>query len=243
MKFSNFSKVIKDNNILFFNTYPIENVSNIKYYDVKNEIVLKGKFRWSFNKEYWSAWEPLTQTNIANIDIDGNYYLFLEISFTNNIDIDAFTLVYDENIAPIRVEESDRILIEDIKQKDTSAVIIHDIIQTHKITQIKNAELLDEKIPEYYLQRINHTGTQPISSVLGLQSIIDDLYSMNYVSDASLNPLYFIWNGGYLDISISELDDVIEFKNNTIDIGWTGTFKDFDGSTITVQNGLIINKE
>jgi hypothetical protein len=178
MQFSSFSKSQEGLTITLYNITPIENVISIKYYsDNSSGTFTKKEFRWSFDNVYWSSWEVLTQAAISRIDTHGNCYLFLQIRYVlTAIDagtVSTFALNYvagDAVITPTNIHQ-------DIETPDTSAVLIHDVIQSYHITEITNAETLNGYLGSWYLNRANHYGTQPISSITNLQSIINNLIS------------------------------------------------------------------
>ena len=83
MQFSNFSRTQDGLVITLYNDQPIENVGTVKNYsDNSNGTFSKKEFRWSFNNEYWSAWEILTRSAISRIDTHNNYYFFLQVRYT-----------------------------------------------------------------------------------------------------------------------------------------------------------------
>ena len=85
MVFSNFTRTVSGNQIFFRNETPIEAVKNLKYYrDDSSGTFTKKEFRWSFDNNYWASWEVLNQGNISNINVRGNYNLFLEIRYTQS---------------------------------------------------------------------------------------------------------------------------------------------------------------
>lgn len=179
MQFSNFSRLEEGLTIFLYNEIPIENVEEIKYY-IDNLIgnIVKKEFRWSFNNEYWSAWEELTQSAISRINIFDNFYLFLQIRYTLSAigsgNVTSFTLNYKENDIQ-RVKP--RIFASDIQKSDASAVIIHDILQKYEVTKITDASTLHGNGPRHYLNRSNHFGTQPINSIEDLQNILTEIYN------------------------------------------------------------------
>ena len=83
MQFSNFVRTLSGNIILFKNSSPIERVAAIKYFTDNSSSFgfLKKEFRWSFNTEYWSGWETLTQNAISSKVMYGNFYLLLAIRY------------------------------------------------------------------------------------------------------------------------------------------------------------------
>jgi hypothetical protein len=184
MIFTNFSRLQQGETIILYNEFPIENVGKIKYYndDADASGFSKREFRWSFNNEHWSGWQPLTQKNISFIETYENYYFFLQIRYVlsgeNTANVTSFTLNYiNGNATPL----TPRILTNDIQSQDASAIIIHDIIQSYEITKIYDASLLHGYSGSYYLNRSNHIGMQPISSVSDLQGILNNTIKLGNV--------------------------------------------------------------
>jgi hypothetical protein len=104
MQYSNFSRSDDGLAITFYNEYPIENVGVIKYYkDNALGSFSKKEFRWSFNDEYWSAWEKLTQSGMSAINTHENYNFFLQIRYTKTAEdsgtVTSFTLNYEKGTA------------------------------------------------------------------------------------------------------------------------------------------------
>ena len=100
MIFSEFTKIITSNAILFSNESPIENVGKIIFYkDNAVGVFIKKEFRWSFNKNYWSSWMTLSQNKIISIVTGNNKYLFLEIKYipSGNGTCSTFSLTYNVN--------------------------------------------------------------------------------------------------------------------------------------------------
>ncbi|MCK9447278.1 hypothetical protein M0Q50_10545, partial [bacterium] len=223
MQFSNFSRIDEGLTITLFNEIPIENVGTLKFYkDNKSGSFNKIEIRWSFNKESWSSWATLTQNTISSINTYSNYYLFFQIRYVlsaiNSGNVTTFTLDYlNGNATPY----NPRILINDIEHQDSSAVLIHDILQTYEVIKIYDASLLSGFSINYILNRANHTGKQPIVSITGLQNILNSIdYNINdlstntsywkYYVDSSYIPNTSIgnssthtvyWNNGYLEAS------------------------------------------
>jgi len=205
MKFSSFSRSTEDLTITLQNDIPIENVGTIKYYqDNASGIFSKKEFRWSFNNEYWSSWQTLTQVALTAIDTYVNYYFFLQIRYTltavGSGTVTTFELNYLNGTA---VAVTPRILTEDIQHLDASAVLIHDILQTYEVVTIRDASLLNGYSGNYYLDRQHHVGHQTISSITGLQAILDNTATVGaYVKEASLGT-DFTWVNGLLDVSVT----------------------------------------
>ncbi len=162
MIFSNFTKTDASSLITFKNSIPIEKVANIKFYkdDVSGSFSKK-EFRWSFNNEYWSSWETLNQGNIVNIDTHSNPYMFFEIRYVGSGDVTSFSVTYNESnvVAQYPIAQS----------QDPSATIYIPEYNTYRVV---NTETIGGQPGSYYLQRQNHKGVQPISSVKDLQQTL-----------------------------------------------------------------------
>lgn len=209
MQFSSFSREVEGLTIKFFNLIPVENVGKIKFYkDNKTGIFSKKEFRWSFNNEYWSSWQPLTQSSLTSISTYSNYYFFLEVRYVlsavNSGNVTTFMFDYELGTAtPV----TPRSLTEDIQHQDASAVLIHDIIQEYKVTTVADTSLLDGHSGAYYLDRSHHTGKQPISTITGLQTILNNILTgTNYIKESSLGSGFF-WKDGLLHPIIMDVLD------------------------------------
>jgi len=184
MQFTNFSRTEDGLTITLYTQYPIANVGEIKFFkDNAIGTFTKKEYRWSFTNEYWSGWEKLTQNGITAINTYSNYYLFLQIRYTlsalNSGTVTAFTLNYLEGTATL----GSGILTEDIQHRDASTILIHDILQTHRIIPITDASLLNGHPGSFYLDRRNQFGIQPISSITNLQAILDTKATYAYINE------------------------------------------------------------
>jgi len=183
MNFSTFTKISSGNLIYFRNESPIENVGTLKFYkDNSSGTFLKKEFRWSFDRNYWSSWETLNIGNIAKVNTGNNRYLFFEIKYTMTSPtagkVTSFAVEYilnpNETYAPA---------VEDVTNMDNNHILpdgcndLGGTTKTFKTIEITDAETLCGKSCDYYLWRPNHQGTQPISSVTGLQNILNNLTS------------------------------------------------------------------
>ena len=183
MNFSTFTKISSGNLIYFRNEAPIENVGTLKFYkDNASGTFLKKEFRWSFDRNYWSSWETLNIGNIAKVNTGNNRYLFFEIKYTMTSPtagkVTSFAVEYivnpNETYAPA---------VEDVTNMDNNHILpdgcndLGGTTKTFKTIEITDAETLCGKSCDYYLWRPNHKGTQPISSVEGLQNILNNLTS------------------------------------------------------------------
>jgi len=227
MQFSNFSRLEEGLIITLYNKYPIENVGAIKYYsDNASGVFARKDFRWSFNNEHWSSWSPLTQSNISYVNTFSNYYFFIQIRYTLSAlgsgTVTNFVLNYTLGSA---TPATPRILTEDIESADASAILIHDILQSYETISIVDAQTLNGYPGSWYLNRANHTGYQPIGTITGLQSILNNLQSAagvsyayvdgsfasrdlsinyiinNYLPNASLGYTFYWDSSGYLEAS------------------------------------------
>jgi len=171
MQFSSFVKTVSGLTILFKNKEPILNVETLKFYtDNSSGLFSKKEFRWSFDNNYWSAWTTLNQGNISTVDISSNSFLYLEIRYTlsslNSGTVSTFVLNF-------------------IEQSNTKTCKQNSIIPDNKCTsieknQITNADLLNNKNGDYYLNRTNHKGSQPIASITDLQFILNNIIDSQY---------------------------------------------------------------
>jgi len=182
MNFSTFTKISSGNLIYFRNESPIENVGTLKFYkDNPSGTFLKKEFRWSFDRNYWSSWETLNIGNIAKVNTGNNRYLFFEIKYTKGsptAEVTSFAVEYivnpNQTYAPA---------VEDVTNIDDNHILpdgcndLGGTTKTFKTIEITDAETLCGKSCDYYLWRPNHKGTQPISSVTGLQNILNNLTS------------------------------------------------------------------
>jgi len=183
MNFSTFTKISSGNLIYFRNETPIENVGTLKFYtDNASGTFLKKEFRWSFDRNYWSSWETLNIGNIAKVNTGNNRYLFFEIKYTMTSPtagrVTSFAVEYivnpNQTYAPA---------VEDVTNIDDNHILpdgcndLGGTTKTFKTIEITDAETLCGKSCDYYLWRPNHKGTQPISSVEGLQNILNNLTS------------------------------------------------------------------
>jgi hypothetical protein len=206
MQFNSFSRREENGVILFTNDIPLENVELIKYYsDDRSGFFSKIEFRWSFDNVYWSAWEILTQQAISRIKTYGNYYFFLEIRYVLNSaesgNVEIFTLNYTARTGAV----TPRNLIQDIETQDTSAVLIHDVIQKYLVTSIIDASTLNGYSGYYYLNRAHQYGQQPINSIIGLTNIINQMSITLGTKNSSSNgvPNQISYDASYLYVCTS----------------------------------------
>ena len=163
MNFSGFTKSLSGNTIKFSNTTPVDSIERIQFYrDNAVGIFLKKEFRWSFNKEHWSSWNILSQESISSIPINKNKWFFLEVVYTysssSTATCSSFSIEYIPNAGST--------IIPSIQYDVTPGVV--NIIKT----EISDSGLLNGKPGNYYLSRTNHTGSQPIGSISGLEDLL-----------------------------------------------------------------------
>jgi len=176
-QFSNFLRVEDVSTILLYNEDPLENVSNIRYYSENlSGSFLKKEFRWSFNNEYWSNWEDLSQNAVTRINTKDKNTLYLQIRYTkssNDSKVNQFTLHY----------RTSEMLMTTVSSESKS---------TNIIEQTSNDALtLNGKTGAYYLSRANHTGSQPIGTISGLQTKLSNI-------DTSINNVYSYTNSSFI---------------------------------------------
>jgi len=130
--------------IEFQNTSPIVNIEKIVSFREDGIVgnFTKKEFCYSFNNITWSPWQTLNITNLSSIDFRDNQYFYLHVKYSRNkvIDgnIDRFSIIYDSKI--------------------TTPSIIYDV-------SIIDADFLQGKDGEYYLNFSNHYGKIPTSSL------------------------------------------------------------------------------
>lgn len=194
-QFSNFSKLEEDLTIIVYNTIPIENVGKIKYFKeslTNSSDFSKKEFRWSFNDEYWSAWENLTQNGMSIIDTYNNYYLFLQIRYTQKVkNIGKFNSLVVNYTLGSALPITPRIIMGDNQISSTpNDLLIHDIIQEYSIIPVIDASYLNGYPGSWYLNRSRQSGYQPISSITNLQQILNGLNQYDYAQDVSISWLF-----------------------------------------------------
>ncbi len=218
MQFSNFSRVKDGLTITLYNEIPIENVKSITFYrDNATGTFSKKEFRWSFNNEYWSSWQTLTQKAFSSINTNNNYYLFLQIRYILNNsdsgDVTLFSVTYKEGDL---FSSTPRILTEDIQHLDSSAVLIHDILQKEKIIEITDASTLAGYPASWYLDRSHHRGQQSISTIFGLQ---DKLNELTFLKELT-NKIEVVFNGNDLEIAVGT-KEYRQVNSDYVISGWT----------------------
>lgn len=182
MQSSSFIRTVTGSTTLFKNNTPFEYVQSIKFYtETVSGSFTKKEYRWSFNNTYWSAWGTLNQGNLSSIVVGTNRYLYLEIRYVGAGTATAFTLNYTTtsgtSVQPVTIDASVYCLPDPACCNNEAAIL-------YETTYITNATTLDGKPGNYYLLRSNHTGTQSISTITGLQAILNELA---LEQDASLN--------------------------------------------------------
>ncbi|NMC58322.1 MAG: collagen-like protein, partial [Candidatus Methanofastidiosa archaeon] len=199
MIFSNFVKTESGNQVILKNNVPIENVRTIRFYkDDSSGSFDKKEFRWSFNNNYWSAWEVLNQGNLTRLDLKGKSYFFLEIRYikaNTSAKISSFSLTYESPTAST-------------SEKSPCSKEYDDNCYTG--TFPKDCETLNGQPGSYYLWRPNHKGQQPINTIAGLEAALNGKQGVipdgTYLKESSLGD-GFIWDpSGNLDVSILSMD-------------------------------------
>jgi hypothetical protein len=179
MKFSTFKKSILSNIISFRNYEAIKNVDIVNYYtDDAIGNIKKKEYRWSFDNNYWSSWAVLSQSNISGLNTNNNYYLFLEIRYEYTGDITNLNNV--NNFSIDCIESKNVISTPPTIETSSGSTHIHVYEQVYSkpdIVVVNNANLLNSLTGEYYLNRSNHIGTQPINSIDNLSTILQELTS------------------------------------------------------------------
>ena len=179
MKFSYFTKIVSGNTILFKNELPVEYIQKIKFFQDNSKGSFKKKeFRWSFNKNYWSSWEDLNQGNLAGIDIRDNRYFFLEVRYVQSAagsgTVTTFYFEYDQvsgktsSIDYTQTNPSYDYVAE-------SKTVTNPLENSCNTSAEIDADTLCGKNCDYYLWRPNQKGTQTISTIQGLQQILNNL--------------------------------------------------------------------
>jgi hypothetical protein len=208
MNFSNFTKISSGNLIYFRNEAPIENVSSIKFYqDNASGTFLKREMRWSFDRTHWSSWEDLNVGNIDKINTGNNKYLFFEIKYTMTSPtagkVSSFFVEYLPNTGKTYAPS-----VEGVTMNHGGATIsdgcndLGGVVKTFEVDKITDAETLCGKSCDFYLQRSNQKGEQPISSITDLQRILNTLGTSGpFIRDTSLG-IGLFWNNGLMDVSV-----------------------------------------
>jgi len=179
MNFSTFEKVSSGNLIYFRNAVPIENAGSLKFYkDNATGTFLKKEMRWSFDRTHWANWEDLNVGNIAKIDTADNRYLFFEIKYTMTSPtagkVSSFSIEYLPATGKTYVP-TDNIHPDNNHTIPAGCNDIGGTTKTYETIKITDAETLCGKSCDYYLWRPNHKGTQGISTIDGLQNILNTL--------------------------------------------------------------------
>jgi hypothetical protein len=234
MQFSNFVRTVTGNTILIKNEIAIEAVGKIKYFtDNSSGTFLKKEVRWSFTGTYWSAWEPLTQRALSSIDTHHARYMFLEIRYVltaaGSGNVTNFVINYTEGT----VVYGDVSIPVEIQVNDSSSKLIHDVISKYKVFEITDACTLNGYSGSWYLDRRHHTGTQPISSISGIQDIFN-LY-VKKSGDTMSGPLAMS-NKRITDLAwpIDQYDAVNKFYVDSSFISRSEVLQDFVKKYVTL---------
>lgn len=181
-----FTKIPQSGNtILFVSKPPIESVGKIRFYrDNAAGSFVKKEFRWSFNGTHWSSWTSLNQENITSISAGDNKYLFVEIQYTSagSGTCSSFSIDYTANTGAVYVPPVEDATIDQNKVLPDGCGGIGGTSKSFVITNITDAQTLCGKDCDYYLWRPNQKGEQAITSITGLQQILNSLISNSGVS-------------------------------------------------------------
>lgn len=243
-----FIRSLEKGKIYFRNYDAIPNISYILYYedDSYGTFNLK-EFRWSFDRVNWSSWNELSQYNISNINLNNNTNLFLEVRYEPRRDanVTSFNIKYKTTSSTVQQVQTDQdsIVGTNLVPKDN---ITSQQFKNDQNVRVYNADYLNNKSGNYYIQRYNHIGTQPLSSVSSLEGIINnysftlaDLNNAVSAHDISLGTNIADIDNLYnrLDITDSSLNNLIiqeteeETQDRTIYIdSSTGSDETGDGT-------------
>jgi len=238
MNFSNFTKIPSGNVIYFKNEKPIENVGSIKFYkDDSSKAFLKKEFRWSFDRVHWASWEDLNVGNIAAVKTDDNKFLFFEIKYTMTSPtagkVSSFSIEYLPNAGKTYAPP-----VEDVNFDHNHTVTdgcndLGGVTKNTEVIKIEDADTLCGKSCDFYLQRSNHKGQQPIGSITDLQRILNGLAPLlPYILDTSIGG-GLAWNNGLLNMVVFDVVDGGEdwMDNSDILDGNGPSITDVDGGT------------
>ena len=183
MNFSNFTKISSGNLIYFRNESPIENVGPLKFYkDNASGTFVKKEFRWSFDRNHWASWMDLNVGNIAGVKTGDNKYLFFEIKYTMTSPtagkVSSFLIDYLPNPGQTYAPPVEDVNTDHGHTLPDGCNDLGGTVKNYEIIEIKNADTLCGKNCDYYLWRGNHKGTQPISSITDLQSVLNNLAAL-----------------------------------------------------------------
>lgn len=181
MEFSNFNKIIQGNKTTFKNTIPLERITQLLYFkDNANGNFYKKDFRWSFNKDYWSPWVELNQTNFTSININ-NPYLYLEIRYfsSGNGKVDRFTIGYD-GMKQSNSEPSNNEDVKPLPPQDNRPPNVIEAVPYYEECPVEENVLIDANTLcgqdcDYYLWRPNHKGQQSMDTIKDLKEVLNSL--------------------------------------------------------------------
>lgn len=228
MQFNQFTRVISENTILFKNENPVLGVDTIKYYrDDASGLFRKKEYRWSFNNDYWSSWTDLNQGNISKLQTNRQSYLFLEVRYVqtsaNSGNVTSFVIEYKQlsgdQCPPLTPEQPAPKANIDHCHIPGSEILPGSLVKT-EVIKVNDSELLNGQPGEYYLLRSNHKGEQPISSITGLQKLINTYSSnINYLRNNAIQDGLNI-DGSGIGLMYRNEPSILFFKRI---IGGTGT--------------------
>lgn len=177
MQFSNFDTSTSGLTISLFNINPIEYVERLKFYTENSAGSFdKKEFRWSFNNNHWSSWETLNQGNLSSVSTEDQKFLYFDFRFVQDSSgsgtATSITINYDR-LSDAEITE----LYTTIHVSPVLEVIETTPVSEYPNTSVtkSNADLFDFHYPAYYLSRSNHTGSQSVSTIQGLNKILNNL--------------------------------------------------------------------
>lgn len=206
MKFSKFDRSELSNVVTLRNSEGIKGVAFVNYFkDDAMGNVSRKEFRWSFDREYWSSWQALTQSSVSALKTSDKPYLFIEFRYTfsgpltSTNNVRAIAIDYDARPDTIVAEP-----VNDVSVSTTHVHIYEDRYSPLQPIKVNDSSLLGSFPPTYYLNRSNHRGTQPMESVSGLTDILNSLVSNVGLFD----------NVGQGDVSLyyGKLNNVHQFR-------------------------------
>ena len=172
MEFKAFLQKLSGNVITLFNDSPIKNVTDIQSYteDI-NGAFRKREFRWSSDRSTWSDWQILNQGNFQMVQPTTNVSdLYLEFKYVrhspNNGQVYGMMINYNAGVSSSTTTTTTPSTSSSSSSSNDNCATTHQLI---------DADLLNGKPGSYYLWRGNHQGTQSISTVDGLASILNNL--------------------------------------------------------------------
>jgi hypothetical protein len=256
--FSNFKRSTSGLEILFANLVPVTYVDNITEYNSDSVgLFSKEEFRWSFNNNYWSAWTTLSEDNLNRIVVYPNKYLYLEIRFVQSSVDTGTATTFSINYKKLTSDQYPVDSGPDIAIPESGATCSTVVKTRIETTHVDDADKLCGQPCEFYLWRPNHKGTQPITSIEGLQTTLNNysaallsidaslsIVMSDYLTDASLSSDFYWYQGTlrvdvsvagvnklYVDVSLLARDASITYNLNQIN--------QLDASIIRIDASII----